>query len=64
MSELGEEIKAATSVSQRKGEYHLITPQLWHLFSFPFGILFFPLLLEIATSLERVPHLLFSFSSV
>lgn len=61
MSEIREEIKSALE-SQRKGEYLLITPQLLHLFSFSFSILFFPLLLEISTSLERVPDLLFSFS--
>lgn len=44
---------------QRKDQYHLIMPQLWHLFSFAFSILSTPQnsLLEIATSFERFPHL-------
>lgn len=44
---------------QSKVRYHLIGPQLWHLFSFSFSILSFPLLLEIAASLDRFPDLLF-----
>lgn len=46
MSELGQEIKAfgEGAERQRNDQYHLITPRLWHLFSFPFSILFFPLL--------------------
>lgn len=44
ISELGEEIKGFGEgvERQRKDQYHLITPQLWHLFTISFSILFFP----------------------
>lgn len=53
-------VSGGTEGRRRKGQYHLITPQLWHLFSFSFSILFFPLLHEIATPLEKL-HDLFLF---
>lgn len=65
MSELGEEIKGfgEGEERQKKDQYHLITPQLWHLFSFSFSILFFPLLKIHSLKLQPSKDTLISYIS-